>query len=200
MRSRPIEILLAAAFGVCIGAGLLTYLRAGPAAPRAADPPSLPRANVSDQVTAPPPAVRAQNYEFRDGMDYGYTAAISAAQRQTGQAAPTVVMFAYAGQQDGRHQVHLREGNVLRAAECSAPCEMVRFLSVVDAEGLRSDVVVDHVRNAPNMIAGLALADAIAGRLERYAEHQGKRRYALWVDQHKGLVRTRLSDGTAKGS
>lgn len=142
------------------------------------------------QITKP----REHNYDVHEGVDYGYTAMLSADQQRAGQAANTVVMVSYAGERNGRYQVHSRTGNVLRAFECAAPCDVIRVMAVIDADDLRQEVQMEYLRNTPGTIAAMALEDAMHGRLEPYAEYQGKRRYELWVDQANGLTRKRIAD------
>jgi hypothetical protein len=172
---------------LCIGAGWALNERLS-----ATDAP-MPQAQVQSPSPAPAPAapVRLHNYDSRDGMAYGYTAAITPEQRQAGRVSESVVMFFYAGQREGRHQVHIYEGSRVTAAECAAPCDVIKVLTVMDLDSLRGNVSVEYMRNAPGVIAGLALQDALAGKLEPYAEIQPDGRFEVWVDQLKGLRRTR---------
>jgi hypothetical protein len=130
-------------------------------------------------------------YDLKEGVEYGYTTA-----KQPGQAGQPIIMVTYAGQRDGKHQVHTRIATMISAYECSAPCEIIKAMTVVDIDGLRRTVDVQRIRSAPNMIGAMALADAMAGRLERTVEYidgtkQG-RHAEVWVDERKGIIRTTL--------
>lgn len=146
---------------------------------------------ASGLAVAQTPA-RGHHYDLKEGVDYGYTAA----QSQPGQVGNMILMFNYAGQRDGKHQVHTRQAGVVSAYECAAPCDIIKVMSVVDIQGLRRNVDVQRIRAVPNMIGAMALADAIAGRLERTVEYidgtkQG-RHAEVWIDEQKGLTRTTL--------
>jgi hypothetical protein len=152
-----------------------------------------PTSQTNDQVVVEQPAaarpIRTHNYDVQDGAEYGYTAAITPAQQQAGQVGQTIHMMFYAGERDGRHQMHMINGNVFVVFECSAPCEVIKAMTVIDEDGLRSQVNTERIRAVPGMIAALALDDAISGRLHPYEQHINGRRYAPWVDDSKGLVR-----------
>lgn len=148
-------------------------------------------ASAAPYAQTQPPA-RGHFYDMQEGVDYGYTVA----QAQPGQAGRAIIMVSYAGQRDGKHQIHTRQASVLSAYECAAPCDIIKVMSVVDIAGLRRTVDVHRIRAAPNMIGAMALADAMAGRLTRAVEYidgtkQG-RHAEVWVDEKKGLTRTTL--------
>jgi hypothetical protein len=134
---------------------------------------------------------RGYYYDLKEGVDYGYTAL-----QQPGQAGRSIIMVSYAGQRDGKYQVHTRQATLVSAFECSAPCDVIKVMSVIDADGLRRTVNVERIRAAPNMIGAMALADAMAGRLESYVEYIDNtpkgRQAEVWVDEQKGLTRTVL--------
>lgn len=180
--------------GVLAGATFLLVMYFFPGVLKRAKLPEAAPAAAAQSVTRYVPAARQHNYDVKDGVDYGYTAELSADQRQAGQVANNIVMFSYAGQRDGKHQVHSRQGNLFYAFECSVPCEVIKVLSVIDADGLRQEATVERLRATPTMIAAMALADAIHGELEEYAQYpdgdRKGRQLALWVDEQRGLTRT----------
>ncbi|MBQ0936730.1 hypothetical protein [Ideonella paludis] len=143
-------------------------------------------------IVPPPKPTRAHNYDSQDGIAYGYTAVISQKQREEGRAAANVLMFKYAGSKNGRHQIHSRDGDSLAAYECSAPCDVIKVMQVTDADYLRNKVFTEHIRAEPNAIASLALDDAIKGKLKEYAEYHGDMMVGVWVDEVKGIQRTKL--------
>lgn len=74
-----------------------------------------PPASAPARAVAP---LKAHNYEVKDGMEYGYTRELSADERAAGQAAKPVLMFRYAGERDGKYQVHASDGTTFTALEC----------------------------------------------------------------------------------
>lgn len=129
---------------------------------------------------------REHNYEVRDGMDYGYSAAISQDAQQSGQVAPKILMFKYAGQRDGKYQVHTSDGLRFTAIECSSPCEVVKVMTFVDKDYLRDTVHVERIKNQPGSLANLVMDDALNGRLNNYGMERGKQKYQVWVDEKQG--------------
>lgn len=197
MTTNAIKLLAAAVAGTALAVPIMLWLDSRkpdlPPAPSQARP-VMPPEVASPPVVAPP--VRLHNYDVQDGPEYGYTAAITPQEQQAGQVGNSVFMFSYAGQRDEKYQVHLAKGNVLQAFECSAPCEVIKIMTVIDEDGLRQHVNTERMRVAPNMIAALALEDAINGKLRAYEQHRNGRRYEVWVDDAKGLRRKDI--GVAK--
>lgn len=139
-------------------------------------------------------AAKAHNYDLKEGIDYGYTVLVTEEQRKAGKAGAEIIMMSYAGERDGKYQVHSRQAGVLTAFECSAPCDIVKVMSAVDIDGLRKTVHVERLRAGPNMIAALALQDAMTGKLQTYSEYPETApkgtRLDVWIDEQKGIVRT----------
>lgn len=133
------------------------------------------------------PVLRTHNYDVQDGAQYGYTAALSDDQRQAGQVANNVMMFLYAGERGGKHQMHLHKGKLVNAFECSLPCDVIKVMTVMDMEGMRDSVNVEYIRAAPNSVAALALDDAINGRLKPYEQHREGARWEVWVNEANGF-------------
>lgn len=129
---------------------------------------------------------RGHNYDLQDGLSYGYTAALSQTAQESGQVGQQVFLVKYAGQRGGTHQLHLRQGALLVAMECAAPCDLVRVMTVMDVPGVPAQPVLQVLRNAPGMLAGLALDDALNGRLAEYRDERGAR---VWVDATSGVSR-----------
>lgn len=132
------------------------------------------------------PQKRGHNYEMREGMDYGYSAAISQDAQKSGQVAPKILMFKYAGQRDGKHQVHSSDGVNFTAIECSSPCEVMKIMNFIDKDYLRDTVHVERIKNQPGTIANLVIDDALNGRLNNYGMGRGKQTFQVWVDERAG--------------
>lgn len=139
---------------------------------------------LSTAVQAPPKP--AHNYEVRDGMDYGYSAAISQDAQKSGQVAPKIIMFKYAGQRDGKHQVHSSDGVNFTAVECFSPCEVMKIMNFINKDYLRDTVHVERIKNQPGTIANLVMEDALNGRLNNYGMGRGKQTFQVWVDERAG--------------
>lgn len=135
------------------------------------------------------------NYDFRDGMQYGYTRLRSQTDVENGAAASQVVMLMYAGKKDGVYQLHTRQGSVLTAIECTHPCSVAKLLTVLDAPGLGpAQVNVQRMRMEPNAVATLAIADAASERLRVYGEERKGKKYRVWVDETFGVRREMVRD------
>lgn len=189
MPSTTKTVLLCAAAGLVGALSAWNYAKvSGGQSTSVAPAADLPMDATPTLVAAP--AMKAHNYDVHDGTEYGYTSAVSQAQREAGQVGANIIMFRYAGERDGVHQLHMIKGSVYQALECRAPCEVVKIMTVMDLDGSRRDVHVERVRNQPGMLAGMALDDAFHGRLEAYVETYDEKRFEVWVDERKGLVRT----------
>jgi hypothetical protein len=149
---------------------------------------------ASDAQVQATPKTPQHAYDIQDGMEYGYTAATSQASQNAGQAGSQVTMFLYAGKQGDKYQLHYRQGAVLTAIECSVPCEVLKFKVAMDLPGTRVPPTIQRFRPEPNAIALLALQDAANGFLKQYGvEKQGKK-YTVWVDDERGIVKTVFKD------
>jgi hypothetical protein len=125
-------------------------------------------------------------YEVVEDMAYGYTAALSLEDKQRGVAAPKVLMFRYAGMRDGKHQVHQSDGMRFTAIECSNPCEVLKIMTFIDQDYLRSQVHVERMKNMPGSIANRVFEDALKGKLKTYGIGRGKNNFQPWVDEKAG--------------
>lgn len=129
-------------------------------------------------------------YDFQDGMEYGYTAAVTEANTQSGQAGANVTTFMYAGQRDGKYQLHQRHGAALTAIECTVPCDVMKIMIAMDIPGTKVPVNVQRFRPQPNAIAIAAFNDAANGFMKQYGVELNGKTYAVWVDDQKGIVRS----------
>jgi hypothetical protein len=156
-------------------------------------------ASTEQQAAIPPTpeletvVPRDHYYDYQDGMQYGYTLAVSADDKAAGKASSQVTMFFYAGERGGRYQLHTRQANMLSAIECTMPCDVAKVLTIMDAPGVpASTISVNRVRFAPNSVAYLALTDAANGKLNQYGLGDTEKQYTVWVDQDKGILRERF--------
>lgn len=158
-------------------------------------PPQLQQAlGVTQQPRrplGPPPAPPKppHNYVMQDGLRYGYPQALSAQQLQAGQAGESIVMVLYAGERDGKHQVHILQGRSIVAAECAWPCKALKVMTIVDIDDpyLRREVHVQYLAPQPNMIGYQAISDAANGHLRNYGWERSGKAYQRWVDEAKGV-------------
>lgn len=128
-------------------------------------------------------------FDHQDGMAYGYTLAPSQAGAEAGNAGQNIVMIYYAGQRDDVHQLHQISGTAINAIQCKHPCEVMKVISAVEGLGV---VNTQHYRIEANAVAAMAVADAHNGFLRQYGIGEGKNRYTVWVDEQRGILRTRL--------
>jgi hypothetical protein len=140
------------------------------------------------------PIAPAHNYVMKDGMKYGYPAAISEDARRAGQVAENLIMAMFAGEKNGRFQAHIIDGLTISALECERPCEYLKVMTYVDIDGIPPQVRVEHIAAAPGSIGRMIMEDAINGELRQYArEFENGSTYSMWVDEQKGMVRTKLA-------
>jgi hypothetical protein len=144
---------------------------------------------VQPQISEIRPVAQASRhaYEIRDGMKYGYSAAVSDDQKRAGQVASAVMMFSYAGQRDGKHQLHTTDGTVFTAIECSDPCDVMKVMTFVDKDYLRQNIKVEYLKNTVGSVANFALSDAFKGYLNQYGIERGGVAHHVWMDEQKGL-------------
>lgn len=121
---------------------------------------------IPRQASAPAaaPAAPQHIYAMKDGQTYGYEAALSEEDKAKGLAAKPLMMFAYAGSKEGKHQVFVLDTDAITVFECGEPCEFLKIM-VFTVNG--EHVKTERLRAEPNMIAAQALQDAKNGFLER---------------------------------
>lgn len=155
------------------------------------EPPKENKPAASTQDSKPAqPVMPEYNYVMQDGMKYGYPVAISENQRKEGQMSEQLLMALFAGEKDGKFQVHVIDGVVVRAMECEAPCQYLKVMSYIDDPILRKQIKVEHIAASPGSVGYLMMQDAIRGKLKQYGVGTDKKRYTVWVDEHKGMIRT----------
>lgn len=147
------------------------------------------------QNAAPAVILPDHNYVMRDGMKYGYPAAISRDQQNSGQVSSALVMAMFAGERNGKLQAHLTDGNTVSALECERPCTYLKIMTYIDADYLRDQIRVEHAVSDPSSVGALIMRDAMNGKLDRYGVGRGKKRYGQWVDERKGMMDVELTDG-----
>jgi hypothetical protein len=150
-----------------------------PASPSAEAPQVLPQ--------------RDHNYDFKEGMEYGYTMAQTESNAKDGLAASQVTMLKFAGEKDGRYQLHANNGSVLTAIECTYPCDVAKIMIIMDMPGVPPSAMnVQRLRLNADAVGMLALEDAAKGKLRQYGREVDGKKYTVWLDQQKGVVLTRL--------
>jgi hypothetical protein len=133
--------------------------------------------------------VVAHNYDFKEGIEYGYTM-----NQAPGEAARQVATFLYAGARDGRYQLHSRQGSYITAIECTVPCDVAKVITALDHPSAQpGSANVRRLRLDRNSVGYRALQDAAAGQLRQYGEDIGGKPYTVWVDPERGVVRTRAT-------
>lgn len=198
---KPTSLVLSGLLvGVAGTLGALWALQKAPRQTSVQQPTALAPNEAPVRVMPKAVPTREHNYDVVDGIQYGYTMALSDVQRQAGQVGNQVFMVAYAGERNGVFQVHAEQNGVLLAFECSRPCDVVKAMTVIDRDDLRDQVRVEYVKNVPGMLAALALDDAMNGRLKPYVEYDGPRRWAVWVDAKRGVTRSRDRESEARAA
>ncbi len=165
------------------GAGYWFGQKSDPVQAKVAEPVATAQVTPASLVARP----KRHAYEMRDGMKYGYTTVVSEESRRAGQVANAVLMFSYAGERDGKHQLHTTDGNVFTALECSNPCELMKAMTFIDKDYLRQNIKVEYLKNTVGSVANLAISDALDGYLNQYGIERGKVAHQVWMDEQKGL-------------
>ena len=130
------------------------------------------------------PANRAHGYAIKDGMEYGYETAISDDDAKAGQVANKVMMMRYAGEKDGKYQVHAKDGAATTVIECDKQCDYIKTMAFVDNQLVQKEMM----KGGNGSIASIALADAINGQLEPFIEESKGKKYHVWYTE-KGKSR-----------
>jgi hypothetical protein len=101
---------------------------------------------------APPPP--SHNWQYREGLEYGYQGAISQDAQNSGVAASQVHMFRYLGEKGGIYTIQGVESGL--RASCANPCEVMK---------LTGGGITQRVAFSSGSIAGAAMEDAINGQM-----------------------------------
>lgn len=125
------------------------------------------------------PSKPDHNYAMKDGLEYGYEPALSADAQNAGQAASKLMMFKYAGEKDGKHQVYFKDGPNLIVAECSNPCDFVKTMQFFQ----QAHIKTERLRAAPELLIWLVLEDAMNGKLEQYHPTRDGKKYNVWFTE-----------------
>jgi hypothetical protein len=115
---------------------------------------------TSNTASTTPRAVPTHNWEFKEGDVYGYIAAVSEEDRKRGKAAGDVIMYRYAGIQNGAYHLELvrDDGTIESTAACVRPCVAIKVYS---GAGMQ------RIAYNPSSIIGAAFEDAMNGRLAK---------------------------------
>lgn len=146
---------------------------------------------VSGTYTAEPsslPPIKDHNYVMNDGNQYGYSTAISDEDKKNGQVAEKLVMVYYAGERDGKFQVHVLDGTSISAMECARPCEYLKIMSYLDNPYLDPQVNIQRIASVPGSIGYLIMQDALNGKLHQYGRGKNNKIYNPWMDENKGML------------
>lgn len=136
----------------------------------------------------PTEQVKDHNYVMQDDMQYGYPAAVSETDKKAGQIAEKLVMVYYAGERDGKFQVHILDGTTISAMECTRPCEYLKIMSYFDNPYLDPQVNVERIAAQPGSLGYYIMQDATNGKLHQYARTKNGKRYDQWMDERKGML------------
>lgn len=122
-------------------------------------------------------------YSLKDGYEYGYEQGISEEDAKRGQLVNNLLMFRYAGQRDGMHQVYMTSGQEVAVFECSNPCEFMKAISFWGDQPVK----MERMRATPGSIGWSVMTDAINGKLDTYTTEQNGRRVNVWFHDKKGI-------------
>lgn len=128
-------------------------------------------------------------YSLKDGSEYGYEQAVSLDSANAGQAAPTLIMFKYAGEKSGVYQAYMKEDTgAVTSLECNNPCEFIKINVFFDGQHIKTE----RIKATEGTIGWLVMADAINGKLEQHiAIHKktGEKAH-VWFTEQDGMLIT----------
>ena len=127
---------------------------------------------------------KEHHYAIKDGMEYGYESAISDDDAKAGQVANKVMMMRYAGEKDGKYQVHAKDGAATMVIECDKQCDYIKTMMFVDNQMMQKEML----KGGNGSLASIALSDAINGQLEPFVEESKGKKYHVWYTE-KGKSR-----------
>ena len=138
-------------------------------------------------LAAAPVFAQHHNYVMQDGLEYGYAAALSPEQQQSGMVTPKIITFMYLGSRDGKYQLLGKSGNVVSVLECAMPCQYVKAMTFVDADYFRDSIQVERFAAVPDSLVAAAFQDATSGQLHVAGTVRSGHKYSMWMDATKGL-------------
>ncbi len=142
------------------------------------------------EMVAPKPAVHF--YVVADGGEYGYEQGVSQSDMDNGKMANSLMMFRYAGEHDGKHQVYSKDALAITVIECSDPCEFMKVMTFAGTVFIRKELV----RATEGTIGWGVMTDAINGFLQVHKTKDGKSH--PWFDEKKGIHFIPLADAKAE--
>lgn len=151
-------------------------------------PTTLKQTGAEEKQFTKPIVAADHNYVMQDGLEYGYPAAVSEADRKAGQVAEKLVMVYYAGEREGKLQVHILDGTTISAFECARPCEYLKIMSYFENPYLDPQVNLERIAASPGSIGYYIMQDAMNGKLHQYARTKNGKRYDQWMDERKGML------------
>ncbi len=151
-----------------------------------------PVAAAPAPIPMPEPELRQPDhfYSMREGYLYGYERKLSVNEANNGQASTTVLMFQYAGEKDGKHQVLSEEKNVFTVFECAGECEFIKVMLCVGGELYK----VERIR-AANTVVAAVLLDAKNGKLEQVVREKRShpnKKFHIWFNERAGFQMTEI--------
>lgn len=132
-------------------------------------------------------AAQDHNYVLRDGMEYGYTVALSEDQRQSGQIGEQILAFMYLGSRDGKHQVMIRDGSLVTVMECEIPCMYVKSMTFLDQDYLRDTIKVERFQAQRGSVIAAVMEDVANGRLAIAGSERNGKMHNIWMDARDGI-------------
>lgn len=132
--------------------------------------PAPPQAPASSAATTGPGADTAavttptHRWEYREGKEYGYSAALSDDDKKAGKAVAEVQMFRFLGEKDGVYRVGFSQNGSTMVAGCANPCQVVKI--TISSEYSSE---VSRVQFNPDTVIGGVLMDAFNGQMDVYS-------------------------------
>lgn len=152
---------------------------------KAEAPQAVIQAPAAASAPSTPPPPPKPGYVLKDGGRYGYESGLTPEDKAAGKLVATVVMLAYAGKRNGKHQFLAISDQDMRSA---SPRWMRAFDWAPGDEFVRESVYYNgkfsektFVRANPKILIMAAMHDAESGFLDRYQHQRIKSKPAIYV-------------------
>jgi len=130
-------------------------------------------------LSGPALAQTKPNFAMRDGLAYGYEAALSLDAIAKGAVTQPLHMVRYLGRRGGSHQIFYKPTpNVIQVMQCDDVCRFAKVFTYVD----ESHTSTETIRAVPGSLIALMFQDASNGHLEQFLYVRGKKKQAAWVE------------------
>jgi hypothetical protein len=143
-----------------------------------AEPPPKTAAEAPAAAPAKPTPHYAMREQGKFGYEYGYEKALSENDRQSGRAAPEVLMIRYHGAKGNVYQLSSVDSGTRIVIECESPCEF--FKQTIWSNSTK--IGTERARLTEGSLAWAIIKDVQNGFLEPMSKVQNGKQMRAWVN------------------